>query len=161
MATATTNVRPAVISVSCRADSLTIAPLFPTRSRTAQPNLNPMLSVLAHARQVFCDIIFNDAARIYTLPVVIDSTACEAMNKNERTTSKTKNIEKRDLIHRYHRKCGYIEVFHINGDKYNLADIGTKPIAKDADFKISIMEHPVTDQSILLEAGAPAIIEEG
>jgi hypothetical protein len=110
----------------------------------------------AHARQVYCDVVYNSVHRILTVPVFIDSTAAQAMNKNDKGTARTKHIEKRDLIHRYHRQCGYVEILHLNGDKYNLADIGTKSFAAEASYKLSIMEHPLESTASLLSS-----LEEG
>ena len=71
---------------------------------------------------------------------MIDSTAAEAMNSNDKGTSRTKHIERRFLIHRSHRQAGLIMPYHVNGDMHNLADIGTKPSAKGSAYKLSVME---------------------
>jgi hypothetical protein len=101
-----------------------------------------------HIKQAYCDIVFNDDDRPLTIPVLIDSSAAEAMTKNDRCTAKTKHIERRWLTHRLLRQRGVISVHHVNGDLHNLADIGTKAGAKGEDFKLSILEFPVTDHSI-------------
>jgi hypothetical protein len=101
-----------------------------------------------HIQQAYCDIIYNNDARPLTIPVLIDSSAAEAMTKNDRCTAKTKHIERRWLTHRLLRQQGIISVHHVNGDNHNLADIGTKAGAKGEDFKLSIMEFPVTDTSL-------------
>jgi hypothetical protein len=70
------------------------------------------------------------------------------MNRNDRCTARTKHIERRWLYHRFLRQQGVISLHHVNGDRCNLADIGTKCGAAEEDFKLSIMEVPVTDKSI-------------
>jgi hypothetical protein len=115
----------------------------------------------AYARQVYCNIVYNNAARPLTVPVFIDSSAAEAMNKNDKDTNRTKHIERRWLIHRMHRQLGWIQLYHVNGDNYNIADIGTKASAKGESYKISIIEHPVTDDTIAPLTDYNGTIEEG
>jgi hypothetical protein len=99
----------------------------------------------AHACHAFCDVLFNDPARPYTVPFFVDSTVAEAMNRNERISSKNKHIEKRYLIHRHHRMQGYISVHHVNGNLHNIADLGTKSTPSEDLYKLSTAEKPMTD----------------
>jgi hypothetical protein len=80
-----------------------------------------------------------------TIPILIDSSAAEAMTLNDKDTRRTKHIERRWLIHRKHRQAGLINVFHVNGNLHNIADIGTKTNPSNTIYKFSIIEHPVTD----------------
>jgi hypothetical protein len=76
----------------------------------------------------------------------MDSTAAEAMNKNDKSSHLTRHIARRWFIHRDHCHAGHIKIF--NGDAHNIADVGTKNGAKGDDYKLSIIEHAVTDTSI-------------
>jgi hypothetical protein len=112
-----------------------------------------------YIRQAYCDLFLNDASLPYTVPIFIDSQAAEAINANDRTTKRTKHIERRALLHRHHRQSGLIFPYHINGDLYNLANIGTKSIAKESAYKVSVMEVPITDEAITIQKST--VMEEG
>jgi hypothetical protein len=49
--------------------------------------------------------------------------------------------------------------YHINGDLYNLADIGTKSIATESAYKVSVMEVPISEEAITVHK--PTMMEEG
>jgi hypothetical protein len=80
-----------------------------------------------------------------TIPILIDSTAAEAMTKNDKDTRRTKHIECRWLIHCKYRQAGLIDVLHVNGNEHNVADLGTKSNPINSAYKISIIKHLVTD----------------
>jgi hypothetical protein len=125
----------------------------PISSSSAESESNALcVGTLAanYARQVFCDIIYNNPSRPFTVPIFIDSSAAEAITKNDKDTHCTRHIEHRWLIHRKHRQAGLINIFHINGDKFNIADLGTKSTLSHSAYKISIIDHPVSDHSISL-----------
>lgn len=101
-----------------------------------------------YARQVYCDIVYNNSSQPFTVPIFIDSSAAEAITKNDKDTHRTKHIERRWLIHRKHRQAGLIDVLHVNGNAHNIADLGTKPSPINSESKISVIEHPVDDFAI-------------
>jgi hypothetical protein len=113
----------------------------------------------AYIRQAYCDLFLNDASLPFTVPMFIDSQAAEAINANDKATKRTKHIERRALLHRHHRQCGLMFPYHINGDLYNLADIGTKSIAKESAYKVSVMEVPISEEAITVHK--PTMMEEG
>jgi hypothetical protein len=74
-----------------------------------------------------------------------NSSSGIAATRNQRVTSMSRHIVRRWY---YVRQAGHIQLLHIDGDKYKLADLGTKNIpAAEALYKLSIIE--------------PSIIEEG
>jgi succinate dehydrogenase/fumarate reductase-like Fe-S protein len=89
----------------------------------------------AYICQAYCDLFLNNASLPITVPIFIDSQAAEAINANDKTTTRIKHIERRALLHCHHCQCCLIFPYHINGDLYNLADIGTESIAKGAAYK--------------------------
>jgi hypothetical protein len=100
----------------------------------------------AHACQAFCDVVFDNSLRPLTVPFLIDSSAALAMSQNEKSTSRTKHIDRRWLIHRYARMNSDISLHHISGDLYNVADLGTKGLAANDEYKLSILEHAPLDE---------------
>jgi hypothetical protein len=115
----------------------------------------------AYIRQAYCDLFLNNIHLPFTVPIFIDNTAAEAISLNDRATKKTKHIERHELLHRYHRQIGLIMPYHVSGDVYNLADIGTKSIARESSYKLSIMEVQVSDEAITAHNNAPTMMEEG
>jgi hypothetical protein len=115
----------------------------------------------SHIRQAYCDLFLNNVDLPYTVPVFLDSTAAEAINLNDRPTKRTKHIERRALLHRSHRQAGFIKPYHVNGDLYNLADIGTKAIAQESSYKISVMEASISEEAITVQQSSPTMMEEG
>jgi Reverse transcriptase (RNA-dependent DNA polymerase) len=78
-----------------------------------------------HIKQAYCDIVFNDDDRPLTIPVLIDSSAAEAISQDQAHRASLANSQ-----------TPYVkEVLSQFIDLHNLADIG-------------ILEFPVTDHSI-------------
>jgi hypothetical protein len=129
----------------------------PIANSSAESETNA-LSVAAmqtsHVRQIYCDIMYGDREAPYTVPVFMDSTAGMDVAKNERGTKKTKHIERRWLYGRQQQQEGRIKIYHVDGVKYQLADLGTKAVStEEAAFKLSIVEAP--------DLTVPAGSEEG
>jgi hypothetical protein len=102
-----------------------------------------------HIRQVFCEAIFGDPDRPYSVPLLTDSKSGIFITQNNRDTKRTRHIERRWLFIRQCRQQSYIIVFFLAGDAYNVADLGTKNCSTPANqFKLSIVEVPVTDYPI-------------
>jgi hypothetical protein len=75
-----------------------------------------------------------------------DSSSGIFITQNERDTKRTRHIERRWLFIRQCRQNGYIHMYFIAGDEYNLADLGTKNCSSTASsYKLSICEVPVSD----------------
>jgi hypothetical protein len=122
--------------------------------------LHAGVMVATYAPQVYCNIVYNNAARPLKEPVFIDSSADEAMNKNDKDANRIRHIERRWLKYRMHRQLGWIQLDHVKGNNYNAADIGIKANAKGKRYKISIIEHSVTEETIAPLTGN-GTIEEG
>jgi hypothetical protein len=104
----------------------------------------------AHVRQGFMQIVTGDSSAPYTVPIFTDSSAAEAISKNDRDTKRTRHIDRRFQYARHARKSGHISVHHVNGDTYQLADLGTKNVpTEEASYKLSIIEAPSTDNAIV------------
>jgi hypothetical protein len=107
--------------------------------------------IIHHIRQVFCDTIFDDTDRPYSVPLITDSASGIFITKNNKDNARTKHIERKWMFIRSSRQNGSILPFHIDGDKYNLADLGTKNKSSPSNaYKISICEAPVKESPIQL-----------
>jgi hypothetical protein len=105
--------------------------------------------IIHHIRQVFCDTFFDDADRPFSVPLLTDSSSGIFITKNNKDNARTKHIERKWMFIRTSRQNGSIIPYHIDGNKYNLADLGTKNKSSPANsYKISICEAPVTDSPI-------------
>jgi hypothetical protein len=51
--------------------------------------------------------------------------------------------------------------YYIDGAVHNLADIGTKANPSEKSYKLSIIEHPITEEAITIFVSHPIMIEEG
>jgi hypothetical protein len=135
---------------------------IPMSSAESESNALCVASMAAsYMRQAYTDIVFNDSAYTYTIPIYIDNTAAEAMTMNDRHTNRTKHIERRALLHRSHRKAGLMMPYYISGNTHNLADIGTKANPNEKNYKLSIMEHSISEEAITTFTSHPVTIEEG
>ena len=105
--------------------------------------------ILSHLRQVFCDTFFDDSDHPYTVPLITDSSSGIFITKNNRDNNRTKHIERKWLYIRTQQQNASIAPYHVDGDKYNLSDIGTKNKSSPAEaYKISVCEAPVSDAPI-------------
>jgi hypothetical protein len=107
--------------------------------------------IIHHIRQVFCDTIFDDTDRPYSVPLITDSASGIFITKNNKDNARTKCIERKWMFIRTSRQNGSILPFHVDGDKFNLADLGTKNLSSPSNiFKISICKAPVKETPIQL-----------
>ena len=82
-----------------------------------------------HSRMIIMEILTGNPDSLLTIPFYTDSSAALSITANERTTQRTRHIERRYLFCRdAHAKC-YIDPFHVKGEDFQLADIGTKNLA--------------------------------
>lgn len=95
----------------------------------------------ANARMIIMELRTGDSGASYTVPMLVDSTAAIAINCNDKDTRRTRHIERRWLYTRSERRCGHLAIYHVSGDDYQLADLGTKSIpAPKARAKLAIIE---------------------
>jgi hypothetical protein len=121
----------------------------PVAMSTAEAELNYAsitCMAMATTRQAIMAILYNDPSRPFTVPLFTDSQSMDAIALNDRDTRRVRHVDRRYFFVRYCRQTGQVCVYHINGDKYQLADIGTKSGINhtDFDFKLSHMEAPVS-----------------
>ena len=70
------------------------------------------------------------------------------MNSDNRGTKRSRHISQRMFYARQEKMKGYLDILHAR-QEYSIGDLGTKNLtAEDAAYKLSIVEVPVTDQSI-------------
>jgi hypothetical protein len=94
------------------------------------------------------DILFDNAEKPWTIPLISDSSAAIAMNSNNKPTKRNRNIDRRYFYGREEYLASRIEFHHIDAD-HSLADLATKNLtAEEASYKLSIVECPVTDHQI-------------
>jgi hypothetical protein len=102
----------------------------------------------AHSRMIIMEIEKSQPDFPLTIPVYTDSSAAVAITSNEKTTQRTRHIERRFLFCRQAQLSGMITVQHFNGDLYQLADVGTKNLPSTQLFhKIAYMTGSPTDSS--------------
>jgi hypothetical protein len=99
----------------------------------------------AATRQALMEILHDDASRPFTVPLFTDSQSMDAIALNDRDTRNIRHVERRYFFVRFCRQTSQVRIYHIKGDKFQLADIGTKSGINqiDFDFKLSHMEAPM------------------
>jgi len=98
-----------------------------------------------HTRMIINEALFGPDAsdRPYRVPVLLDSQAAFDISKNDKGTKRTRHIERRFLYCRHAYQSNLIDLIHVDGDKHQLADIGTKNLSSDKmAYKLSILETP-------------------
>jgi hypothetical protein len=120
----------------------------PIAMSSAEAETNALtVAVMAgtHTRMILNEALFgpDQSARPYTIPFLIDIQAAFDISKNDKDTKRTRHIERRWLYCQNAYQSGQINLFHVDGDDYQLADIGTKnlPASKMA-YKLSVLESP-------------------
>jgi hypothetical protein len=102
---------------------------------------------VAYIKQILMAILHDEPSKQYTVPLITDSTASIAMSQNMKDTKRTKHIEQR---WQYVRQCaleGQVRLHHIDGDLYQLADLGTKNVPSlEAAYKLSMVEVDTPDE---------------
>ena len=120
----------------------------PIAMSSAEAETNaPTVAVMAgsHTRMILNEALFgpDQSGRPYTIPFLIDSQAAFDISKNDKVTKRTRHIERRWLYCRNALQSGQISLHHVDGDEYQLADIGTKNLpAQKMAYKLSILEAP-------------------
>ena len=63
----------------------------------------------------------------------------------------SRHIARRWYYVRQARQAGHIQLLHIDGDKYQLADLGTKNVpASETSYKLSIIETSIIEESSIV-----------
>jgi hypothetical protein len=82
------------------------------------------------------EVLYGNKNRQFTVPFYTDSSATLAIASNTRGTHCTRHIARHYLCCQQAVAVGDISLHHINGNAYQLADIGTKNIpAATAAYK--------------------------
>jgi hypothetical protein len=101
-----------------------------------------------YARMGIADILFNNAEKPWTIPLISHSSAAIAMNSSNKPTKQNRHIDRQYFYGREEYLASRIEFHHIDAD-HLLADLATKNLtAKEAAYKLSIVECTVTDHHI-------------
>lgn len=96
----------------------------------------------------FCEILFDDPDRLYTVPVFTDSQAALDLTRNEKDSKRTRHMERRFQYCRVSEKTAKTKSYHINGDDFMLSDIGTKAVpVKESEHKLAIFEADCLDRA--------------
>jgi hypothetical protein len=83
----------------------------------------------AHIRQAHCQIAYGDPSRPFTVPLITDSRAAMLIMTNGKSSSKLRHVERRVMLPRDMKEHGHVWIGHVPGDKFMLADIGTKNLS--------------------------------
>jgi len=137
----------------------------PIAASSCESETNTMTVAAMASRQtamIYCDLVYGDQDRPFTVPMFTDSLSGMAATRNQRTTSMSRHIARRWYYIRQARQTGHIQLLHIDGDKYQLADLGTKNVpASEATYKLSLIESPVIEEGLIVaqtrEAPAEAV----
>jgi hypothetical protein len=80
---------------------------------------------------IYCDLLYGNEEHPFTVPMFTNSSSVIAATRNQRT-SMSCHITRWWYYVRQASQAGHIQLLHIDGDKYQLADLGTKnvPAAK-------------------------------
>ena len=91
-----------------------------------------------HTKQIYTEVLYGDSSHNFTVPLITDSAAAERMSFNQKSTKRTRHIDRRWFFNRQARLDGHISVHHAIA-KYSLADLGTKnQSAFDADYQLKV-----------------------
>ena len=104
-----------------------------------------------HSKMIIQELRYGNPDRPYTVPVLVDSQAAEAMTASDKDTKRTRHVERRWHYSRHARQSGHISVHKCDGETQQLADLGTKvlPHAK-AELKYSYVHVPISNTGDLL-----------
>ena len=96
------------------------------------------------SRRAYMALVYGDEERNFSVPIFTDSKATIDIALNDRGTPRTRHMTRRQLYVRSCKQSGAIILYHVDGDKFQIADIGTKGdiVSSDFEYKCSIMEAP-------------------
>ena len=92
--------------------------------------------------RVYMEIVHRQPDATLTIPILTDSASTIAIAANQRGTSNTKHMSRRQLLVRQGQQMGLIKLYHVNGKHDQIADIGTKSgiASNEFEYKLSICE---------------------
>jgi hypothetical protein len=94
----------------------------------------------AYFRQAYCQLHFGDPDRPLTVPILTDSTAALAILSNDRNSSRTRHMDRRHFYNKNMPDRALASLHHVDGDLYELADIGTKNLpSSTSDPKLHVI----------------------
>jgi hypothetical protein len=98
----------------------------------------------AQTRRTLMAIEFGDEDRPFSVPIFTDSQATIDIARNDRGTSRTRHMARRQLFVRSFVRNGSALLLHIGGKRFQVADIGTKGdiVPDEFEYKLSIVEAP-------------------
>jgi len=100
---------------------------------------------------IYCDLLYGNQGRPFTVPIFTNSSSGIAATRNQRVTSMSRHIARRWYYIRQARQAGHIQLLHIDGDKYQLADLGPKNVsAAEASYKLSIIETSIIEEGSIV-----------
>ena len=98
--------------------------------------------------QVLCDVLHDSPSRPLTIPILSDSQSGIHWTSSDKEVKTTRHIERRLSAIRLWVANGVLSVHFINGDEYNVADLGTKNCSSPANsYKLSIVEADLQAES--------------
>ena len=104
-----------------------------------------------HTRMIIMQLRFGNPDHPYTVPVLVDSQAADAMTLNEKDTKCTHHIEHRWQYTRYARHKGDVGIYKCDGKTQQLADVGTKNLSdQESAPKMTYLQVPVNLNGDLL-----------
>jgi len=137
----------------------------PIAASSCESETNTMTVAVMASRQtamIYCNLVYGDQDRPFTVTMFPDSLSGMAATRNQRTTSMSRHIARRWYYIQQARQAGHIKLLHNDGNKYQLANLGTKNVpASEATYKLSLIETPVIEEGSIVaqtrEAPAAAI----
>jgi hypothetical protein len=95
-------------------------------------------------------LMFNNATYTYTIPIFVNNKATEAMPLNNCDMGCTKHIECCALLHHSHHQARLMMLYFVNGKPHNIANVGTKVYPSERNCKLSIIKHPIAEETIIM-----------
>jgi len=132
----------------------------PIDASSCESERNTMTVAVMASQQsvmIYSDLLYGNQERPFTVPMFTNSSSGIAATRNERVTSMSCHIARRWYNVRQARQAGHIQLFHIDGDKYQLADLGTKNVpAAEASYKLSIIETSIIEEGSIVAKACEA-----
>ena len=94
----------------------------------------------AYFRQAYCQLHFGDPERPLTVPILTDSTAALAILSNDQNSTRTRHMDRRHLYTQNMLHRALASLHHVDGDSFELADVGTKNLPT----VVSLPRRPAT-----------------
>ena len=138
----------------------------PIAASSCESETTTMTVAVMASRQsvmIYCDLLYGNQERLFTVPMFTNSSSGIAATHNQRVTSMSRHIARHCHIARHwyyvRQACqaGHIQLLHIDGDKYQLADLGTKNVpAAEASYKLSIIETSIIEEGSVVAKACEA-----